>query len=112
VYDRLSRNVPDFSGEKHWTSSLRTYANFPACEEGISDFEYEGDVTPLLYSFGIYNLPRTLTKVHIEVKSSGGDEKGFFHLSEAQFRYVNSNFSGIQADRSFKRFAPSPISCI
>lgn len=39
LYDTLE--LPEFTGEINWTSSLRSRAAFPPCGREVTDFEYE-----------------------------------------------------------------------
>jgi hypothetical protein len=87
VYKFLEKQVPGFTLQ-NWTSSLRQYAEMPLCEDGLADFQYEGNqMTLLLRSFGL-DTNKVLKRVYIEVKSNAGEEKFFFHLSDSQFRNV------------------------
>lgn len=64
----------------------------PLCEDGLADFQYEGNkMSLLLRSFGL-DTNKVLKRVYIEVKSSAGEEKFFFHLSDPQFRNVRLFF--------------------
>jgi hypothetical protein len=74
---------------ENWTSCLRRYAGFPSCEEGPSDFVYDGDMTSLKTFFKL-NGSENWKRVYIEVKSTGHSSRDRFHLSSSQFDKVSS----------------------
>jgi hypothetical protein len=87
IYSILKQRVADFSF-RNWTSSLRQYAKFPICEDGLADFVYEGNQIRLVLSQLGMETNKSWKKVYIEVKSSSREEKCFFHLSDSQFQRV------------------------
>jgi hypothetical protein len=74
----------------NWTSGLRQYEDLPRRAEGPADFVYNGrHMNALRECFRLSNSEEW-EAVYIEVKSTGGSEKFYFHLSEAQFELVNT----------------------
>jgi hypothetical protein len=74
----------------NWTSGLKAYEGLPRRAEGPADFVYNGKyMNALRQCLGLSNSEEWKA-VYIEVKSTGGPEKFYFHLSEAQFELVHT----------------------
>jgi len=58
------------------------------CDEGVADFQFVGkQIDQLLELLGV-ETDKVYNTVYVEVKSSSGKEKQYFHLSDAQFAKV------------------------
>jgi hypothetical protein len=106
VYTLLHDTIelPDFTGEGNWTSSLRTRAGFSAFGHEVSDFTYkdtEGTLTRhFLQMQHPYATPDWLSTIcndgnmplyRLEVKSTTSqDPTTAFYMSGAQHKLVNS----------------------
>ena len=100
IFRKLKEHLPGFT-ELNWTSCLRHYAKFPRCDEGPSDFVYEGDMEAVKQLFQLHDFDGNWKTVYIEVKATFG-EKRDFHLSNCQFERVN--FSNSIVDIRLKGF--------
>lgn len=68
------------------------YAGFSSRTEGPADFVYDGDMNALKNSFKL-DRAEDWKVAYIEVKSTSGPEKYYFHLSEAQFERVHAVYN-------------------
>jgi len=74
IYEWCRERIPDFSGEKHWSSRI-----YPLSEQGkYADFNYEdheGYMSDALRAAGVEMMPGwgLGTKYHLEVKSTQGE---------------------------------------
>jgi len=60
----------------------------PFCQDGLADFQYEGNQMRTLLGSLSLDTYKVLKRVYIEVNSSAGEERFFFHLIDSQFRNV------------------------
>jgi hypothetical protein len=105
--------LPDFTGENNWTSSLRSRAGFSSCGEKEADFMYKDAEGVLTRCFSEmqhpYETPEWLSTAcddgnapiyHIEVKSTPSeDHTTTFYMSQNQHELVGFTISvSIQQD--------------
>jgi hypothetical protein len=100
LHDTLE--LPDFTGEENWTSSLRTRAGFSTFGREVSDFTYK-DTQGVLTSYFLHMphqhaVPEWLASTcsngnvplyRLEVKSTTSQEHTTpFYMSGSQYRLV------------------------